>query len=381
MQRPTHDASPNHSVSSHPPIAFNVSSDSEIEPEDDNRMTLNRFAFQNPSRTQSKASLSRTSSIATANKPVVDVMPKMKPSRNAGQHRFMADFSNAELARLVKCVCCGIGWTTRKGVAQKMVHVQSCARRNAFTDDTVKILIRQEVDKALAESQVAKMKDKALDPENVLPEAPRTYLDDVLREVEPKRRGRHPEIKTIKNGLETREGILDRARVILRNHALPNAQEEGSHQSQELRSSRLASQPRQDVGSWSEFPATQAFGESALRHKRAPDVISRGAVQKQPMFDTEAISLEEAGIPPSTQNFAPSKLAGLHPTTSNSVFNMQYDVESSSSPPSPRLVRMLLTSARRARLITCRHPLRLLSILSAQAQETHLSILPRRGAA
>jgi hypothetical protein len=99
------------------------------------------------------------------------------------------------------------------------------------------------------------------------------------------------------------------------------------------------------------------------------------------MFDTEAISLEEAGIPPSTQNFAPSKLAGLHPTTSNSVFNMQYDVESSSSPPSPRLVRMLLTSARRARLITCRHPLRLLSILSAQAQETHLSILPRRGAA
>jgi hypothetical protein len=79
------------------------------------------------------------------------------------------------------------------------------------------------------------------------------------------------------------------------------------------------------------------------------------------MFDTEAVSDEEAGMPPSTQNFAPSKLAGLHRMSSNSAFNLQYEVDSdvsshrsqpvlspdsSSSPPSPGLVRTLLTITR-----------------------------------
>jgi hypothetical protein len=218
MQRPAHDATPassNQDVPIRSPNTIDLSSDSETEPEEDNRMALNRFAYQNPSRTQSIASLSRTSSVAMIDKPAIEAIPKKKHSRMAGQHRFMADFSDAELARLVKCVCCGIGWTTRKGVAQKMVHVQSCAKKNAFTDDTVKILIRQEVDKALIESQTA----KANDPENVLPlpEAPKTYLDELVQGVEPKKRGRHPEIKTVKNGIETREVILERARVILGN--------------------------------------------------------------------------------------------------------------------------------------------------------------------
>jgi hypothetical protein len=364
MQRPAHDATPassNQDVPIRSPNTIDLSSDSETEPEEDNRMALNRFAYQNPLRTQSIASLSRTSSVAMIDKPAIEAIPKKKHSRMAGQHRFMADFSDAELARLVKCVCCGIGWTTRKGVAQKMVHVQSCAKKNAFTDDTVKILIRQEVDKALIESQTA----KANDPEKVLPlpEAPKTYLDELVQGVEPKKRGRHPEIKTVKNGIETREVILERARVILGNHALPNAQEDGGRQfqSQGFRPSRLADQLAQDTLGWSEAPATQAFGESALRQRQAPDAMFGGAVRKRTMFDTEAVSDEEAGMPPSTQNFAPSKLAGLHRMSSNSAFNLQYEVDSdvsshrsqpvlspdsSSSPPSPGPVRTLLTITR-----------------------------------
>jgi hypothetical protein len=385
MQRPAHPATPasfDQDVPIHSPDTIDLSSDSETEPEEDNRMALNRFAYQIPSRTQSVASLSRASSIPIIDKPAI---AKNKPSRSAGQHRFMADFPDAELARLVKCVCCGIGWTTRKGVAQKMIHVQSCAKKNALTDDTVKILIRQEVDKALTESRAA----KANDPENVLtlPEAPKTYLDELVQGVEPKKRGRHLEIKTVKNGIETREIILERARVILGNHAHPNAQEDGGRQfqSQEFRPSRLADQFAEDTLGWSEAPATQAFGESALRRRQAPGDMFGSAVRKRTMFDTEPVSDEVAGLPPSTQNFAPSKLAGLHRTSSNSAFNLQYEVDFDASHRpqpvlSPGLVRTLLTITRRARLITYRHPLHQLLILSAQVQEVRLPVLSRGAA-
>jgi len=61
---------------------------------------------------------------------------------------------------------------TRKGVAQKMAHVQFCAKKYAFTDDTVKVLIRQEVDKCLAESQANKGEGNTVDPENILQKHP-----------------------------------------------------------------------------------------------------------------------------------------------------------------------------------------------------------------
>jgi hypothetical protein len=310
---------PNHGAPPNPPITFTVSSDSETEPEEGNRMALNRFVYQNSSRSQSTASLSRTSSVA----------PKKKPSCNAGQHRFAADFSNAELARLARCVCCRIGWTTRKGVAQKMVHVQSCAKKNAFTDDTVKILIRQEIDKAAAESQVtdAKGKNKAINPENLHAQAPKTRMEDVIQGPEPKRRGRRPEVPTLKNGMETRDENLDRARVILGNHALPNTQNNG-FQTQKFSPSHLTERLEQDPGSWDVNPATQAFGESELRKRQTLDVVLGATARKHSISDVEPTRYNEASAPPSTQNFGPSKLAGLGRMSSNSAFNMQHDIDS-----------------------------------------------------
>lgn len=338
---------PNYGAPPNPPIT--VSSDSETEPEEENRMALNRFVYQNSSRSQSTASLSRTSSI---------VAPKKKPGCNAGQHRFAADFSNAELARLARCVCCRIGWTTRKGVAQKMVHVQSCAKKNAFTDETVKILIRQEVDKATAESQVAdaKGKSKAINPENLHTRAPKTHMEDIIQGPEPKRRGRRPEVPTLKNGMETRDENLDRARVILGNHTLPNTRDNG-FQTQQFGPSRLIDRLGRDPGSWDVNPATQAFGESELRKRQALSVVLGATTRKHSISDVEPASFNEGIMPPSTQNFGPSKLVGLGRMSSSSAFDVQHDIDSAplshlqpvvsfDSPlgsQSPKLVRTSLT--------------------------------------
>jgi hypothetical protein len=239
-----------------------------------------------------------------------------------------------------------------------MVHIQSCAKKNAFTDDTVKILIRREVDKITTESQAvnAKGKGKASDPENLLPEAPRTYMADVVHATEPKSRRRRPDVETLKNGMETREEILDRARVILGNNVLPDTQNLG-FQAQGFKSSRLVDQLGRN--GYHEAPAAQAFGEGALRERQTPDVASWGVVRKYSTFDAEPIGYEEGSMPPSTQNFAPSKLGGLRGISSSSAFDAQHNIDSdppshhlqplvklnsSLSPQSPRPVRIFVST-------------------------------------
>jgi hypothetical protein len=332
-------AFPKHDAPTQPPITFIASSDSEVEPENDNRMALNHFAYQNPSRIQSKvASLSRTGSIAVVDNPATDSALKPKDSRNAGQHRFAGDFSDAELRRLAKCVCCGISWTTRKGVAQKMVHVQSCAKKNAFTDATVKILIRREVDKALAENQAAKTKGKgkAVDLENLLPEIPKTFMDDIVQGAEPGIKRRRLGDQTVKSGKETRLVILDKAKGILGSHVVPNTQDvdERRFQTQEFGPSRLVDQLSRDAGAWKEPQPTQSFGKSALRQRPATDVMLSRDVRKRAIFDAGA-SDYEVDIP-STQNFGPSKLAGLYQAP---AFGIQHGIDSPLIRDSLRLVR------------------------------------------
>ena len=367
LQRPANNVSKT-TLSKSPPMT----SDSETEPEDDNRMGLSRFTYQNPSRSQ-PASLSRTSSIVVVPKPAADIVAKPRKGRRAVQHRFTADFSDAQLATLAKCVCCGIGWTARKGVAQKMAHVQSCAKKFAFTDETVKILMRKEIDRTLAENPgtKAKGKGKAIDPENLLPEVAKTYLEDLVGGAKPKRKGRHSQI-TVKKVVETREFTLDKARVILGNHMLPNTSDVGGPQCQN-RGFEPSCLVDQDAGTWEEPPATQAFGESALRHRQAAD---GGVVRKQSVFDAASTDYEEASlssIPPSTQNFGPSKLAGLHgPANSSPRSQTVISLDSSLTPHSARLVRMFSLSERRARLITCRYPLYPTLIWLAQVQEIRL---------
>jgi hypothetical protein len=329
------------------------SSDDDTEPEDDIRMALDRFVYQNPTRTLSKASISRTSSIAAIDKAATDFIRKKQPRRNTCLQPFATDFSDSELIKLVKCVCCGIGWTTRKGVAQKMAHIQSCAKKYAFTDDTVNVLIRQEVDKCLAKSQATKGEGNAVDPENILPEAPRTFMEDLVKGAEPKRRARNLEVKTVKSAIETRDVILDRARVILGNYALPNTQDINVRRFQSQGST--SGQVGHGTGSQNQGPATQTFAESSVQQLRS--IVRDSSVRKRSTFDTAVMGHDKASMP-STQNFAPSKLADLRHTSRNSLFNFEHDIDSnppnglsspfsrdsSLNPRSPGLVRTFLPS-------------------------------------
>lgn len=317
-----------------PTIVNVVSSDSETEPEGQNNMGLSRFTYQNPSRSQLIPGLSRTSSNVMVENSSIHPTHTKKTTRTTGQHRFTADFSEAGLRGLIKCVCCGERWTTRKGVAQKMAHIQSCAKKNALTDATIKILIRQEVDKVLAENPIntAKGKGKAVNPEDILPGGSQTYMEDVVRGAEPKKRGRRPEgVQSVKSVTESVEVIRDRARAVLGNHILPNTQEiDDRRQTQAFGPSRLLGQVRRDFGTSNDHPATQAFGRSALGQRQASSSglnIFSGTFQKDPV-DVDG----EASILPSTQSFGPSKLGGLHRLSKDPVCR---------SLQSPKLVRKL----------------------------------------
>lgn len=330
---------PKHVLPENPLTAtYIVSSDSETDPESRSIIGMRRFTYQNPSNPQLKASVSRTSSIAVPENPVVNPTRKKQSSRTTVQHRFTADFSEAELMELSKCVCCGERWTIRKGVAQKMAHIQSCAKKNALTDITVKIIIRQEVDKALAEKPTsgAKGKGKAVDLESMLPGTPRTFMEDVVQEAGPKRKERRPErVQSVKDVTESVDVIRDRARTVLENYALPNTQEvDDRRQTQDFRPSRLLGQGRRDFGISNGHPATQDFGRSNLGQRHAS---SNGLNMFSDAFQGDPVpyienSGQEASIPPSTQAFAPSKLGVIHQPPKSSPCE---------SPHSPKLVRTL----------------------------------------
>ncbi|KZP02849.1 hypothetical protein FIBSPDRAFT_941811 [Athelia psychrophila] len=209
--------------------ALAISSDSEHDREEEDRMKLGHFAYLNPSRSNSRAALSRSNSIPATDKKLLEPAPKNKPARAKPQHRFTTDFTELELTRLVKCISCDIRWTTRKGVAQKMTHIQSCAKKNALTDDTVKTLIRKDVDKVIAETPTVPnpaKKGKGKGVEDAAPSAPKTILEEVVEGTETKRKGRRVEVvETVKDALEIRGVILDRARTVLGERVLQNTQE------------------------------------------------------------------------------------------------------------------------------------------------------------
>lgn len=320
-----------------------VSSDSESDFVDDNRLKLNHFAYLNPSRSQSKVPTSRATSVSAIDKAVPKPLTKKKPTHSTAPHRFAADFTEAELARLAKCVSCDVRWTIRKGVTPKMVHLQSCAKKNGLTDDTVKVLIRQEVQRSIAEDPTSnikpagKGKGKADELENSVLEAPKTYLEVI--QAETKRKGRRPEtVETVKTVTENRNDILDRARTVLGNHVLPNTQEAvDRQQTQGFGTSRLVARLGRNVGNRDGPPATQPFGQSALGQRQGSGLVFGGAVRKDSVFGHGYSDDEEVDAPPTTQGFAPSRLGGLHPGSTNSISHMHHNKPS--DPPSPGLHR------------------------------------------
>ncbi|KAJ7684033.1 hypothetical protein B0H17DRAFT_23310 [Mycena rosella] len=209
-----------------------------------------------------------------------------KPVARGSSNSLAGDFPDAELKKLDKCVSCDIAWTARKSGAQKLVHIRSCAKKNGLTDDTLRILIRREIDNAPNDAGPSKRKGKA--PVDT-PTTP-TLLEDVVREAAPKRKGKRKEpVDALKSVSETRETILGRARILLDSGPLSD-EHSFAVRTQAFTSTLPTAAPE----------PTQAFGVSRLGQRQG----SKVSVLGQQDSDSDA----EPELPPATQAFAPSKL-------------------------------------------------------------------------
>ncbi|KAG8218629.1 Mechanosensitive ion channel-domain-containing protein [Butyriboletus roseoflavus] len=224
---------------------------------------LSRFAYKASSRAPSS----------------VDPAPS-QPPRLARKDTNTPD---PQLAQLSKCIACGLQWTSRKTAKQKRTHIEKCAKKNALSKNTIKILIEKEF-AVLSPTQTTR--------EN----ATSTLMASVVPVKKPKRQQVVPTVKSLP---ETRESILDRARDILqptKSRADPQPIQQFS---QSTLAPRNAQQPKRpallDVNRFmEELPLTQPFGASSLR----------GGMTSERSLD----SCEEPSFPP-TQQFGASMFA------------------------------------------------------------------------
>lgn len=152
--------------------------------------------------------------------------------------------------KILRCVCCKVQWTTRKSGAQKMTHIQSCAKKHALDSETINVLIQKQI--SLEE-----------------PFVKRTLFENVLVDATPKqkvkRRKKEGSLKTVST---SRASILARARDIL-----STSTDDGKYQNG---STVAGSQGH------SELPSTQAFGRSGLAQMQN--------------FESNALSLDGPGM-------------------------------------------------------------------------------------
>lgn len=273
-----------HSLSPH-----NEDPSNDISSDDEPKLNFAQFAYMG---TAPKPALSRAGSslsTATEDKPT-------RKKRLPTTHRFSSDFSDADLAKLTKCVSCEINWTARKSGGQKILHIQSCAKKNAFTDETIRVLIRKEIESTMA---LGKGKEKATPGLPTEPAGPRTFFEDIVTDATRKKKGRRLETtETVQSVTTTRNIILDRARAVL---GLPGDHSKDS----EVHTQSIG---RIIPGDDDPMPSTQVFGRSALGQtnlKSSNPILPwlTGLSEEEDEDDTEPMPL--------TQSFAPSKLGGI----------------------------------------------------------------------
>ncbi|KAL1730963.1 hypothetical protein EV714DRAFT_209782 [Schizophyllum commune] len=287
------------------------------------RLPIAHLAYTGaPSRTTSRSIPSRQPSAqsSTSARPPTSAQPsssttapkpKAKAPKKTPTHRFAADFTDPELAKFTTCICCKTAWTVRKSGTQKMVHVQTCAKKHGFADDLVRKLVRQQIDAAPegCGSGGAKGKGKGKAKEMPPPE-PETLLENLVNENAPKKKGRRArdaeQVETVRKATDTRDAIKDRARTLF-----------GLGEPQPPTQAPPA--------------ATQAFQPSRLAPLR----------RMHGLLDYEGGS--EDAAPPATQAFQPSKLGARKATL------LGYDADD--APPPTQAFQSSRFGARKATLL------------------------------
>lgn len=259
-------------------------------------LVFSQFAYQSAEAGPSRRHLS----VAAAPVPETIVAPKRAKISKAA-HRFTEDFTNTELALVRKCIGCDVIWTVRKTVPQKMLHIQSCSKKRSFTDDTIRALLRKEINaNVLTVSPKRQLASK-------LSETSQTYLENVVADAGPrKRQSKTLHHQTVKEPVAANADIRQKAAEML---------------GTSLRCDDTERENRP--------PMTQPFGRSALAQDHSNPTIL--------FYTSDADEDEETeiGAPPATQAFAPSRLGGATITTRSgpSLFSLGAEDDSDEELP------------------------------------------------
>ncbi|OJT10172.1 hypothetical protein TRAPUB_13277 [Trametes pubescens] len=314
------------------PLSPSRAADSSGDDEDGS-LKLGRFAYVAPIRRTASKTPSPTEGGSVP--PDFPVATKAKgKAKGAAGHRFADDFSDAQLARVLKCVSCDLAWTTRKTVAQKMKHIQTCAKKNGLSDDTVRTLLQKELDSLPPVASTSKSATPAPAPEDAVPE---TLLEDLLKDAHKKKPGRRPQVlQTVKSVTDTRVTILDRARSLLQSEGPSRAISSVPQASGSMAAPEVEMPPATQVFSRSRVAAhedrppaadtTQLFGPSRLAGpSRLQGAIVRAGAEIAAQSDVSPLTQVPTGDlgglsdseqpPPSTQVFAQSKLTNVRGVT------------------------------------------------------------------
>ena len=188
------------------------------------KLNLDRFVFKS-SRTPRNIQVSTEPAPSTGSAMSNGTAKVLKQKRS---------LSASDVSKLLRCVCCNVQWTARKSGAQKMVHIQSCAKKHAFDSETIDLLIQKEI--SPEKSSVKK-----------------TLLEDVLVDAAPKQKvkRRKKEEGSLKTVSTSRDSILARAQGILSTSTDDCKYQNGSTFTGSTQGH-------------SELPSTQAFGRSGL---------------------------------------------------------------------------------------------------------------------
>ncbi|KAF4604990.1 hypothetical protein EYR40_003773 [Pleurotus pulmonarius] len=302
----------NQSGSFQRPEIYDEGEDEEPKP------SLARFAYvrgaaSNGTYVPKRSLSSRASTVSEIPVPTTMASKTTKKRTKAASMKspLETQFTDSQLSLILVCVCCELKWTTRKSSPQKLAHIKSCAKKKAYTDETVCSLMA---------AALSKVPPKESDPPKVDESekaAPtKTYLEGVLHDATKKKGRRVKVTETVRSVVETRSDILCKAQAVLGRHSKQRVDDEleandstkapraGPSNSKPLvrkdtETQTISDDEPDEADTTDAFPATQAF--AASKFATATRTTSLFHLADQDDSDESDISEPEP-------QFAPSKL-------------------------------------------------------------------------
>lgn len=292
----------------------------EIHEEDEDeepKPSLARFAYarsaaSNGTYVPKRSLSSRAGTVSEISAPTT-MTPKTTKKRTKAvsmKSQLETQFTDSQLSLILVCVCCELKWTTRKSSPQKLAHIKSCAKKKAYTDETVYSLM------AAALSKIPPKEPEPLKVDESEKAAPtKTYLEGVLHDATKKKGRRVKVTETVRSVIETRSDILCKAQAVLGRNSKQRVDDglevDDSTKAPRAGSSKplvrkdtepqtLSDDELDETNTMDAFPATQAF--AASKFATATRTTSLFHLADQDDSDDSDISEPEL-------QFAPSKLA------------------------------------------------------------------------